>query len=246
MWKVAAGSILARALAASKGRCWCDGPQALPSSRTKTRSRPVRPAVSSAKSARPSSVSTTWRGFPAFELANGDRPGLGVEIGGAHPGQLAIAATGEQSAFDDVAESAIAGVHDPPAFVVGQEVDNGRVGLAERLHLAPCLVSRDAAIMEGVIERGLENREGPVCRRAARPHGVGVLHVDGVALAALSRSRAVRVSLGAVARPVCQSRMRFVVSFASSTSPSSGRMRARAAARSFAKPFEPRRSRSAK
>ena len=53
-----------RIVNASEGACWCDGPQPLPSSRTKTGSRPERPAVNSAKSAQPSSVSTTWRGFP--------------------------------------------------------------------------------------------------------------------------------------------------------------------------------------
>ena len=39
-------------------------PQTFPSSRTKIKSPPERPTVNSEKSARPSSVSATWRGLP--------------------------------------------------------------------------------------------------------------------------------------------------------------------------------------
>ena len=155
MWKVAAGSILARALAASNGRCWCDGPQAFPSSRTKIRS-PPECAGGQFGEERPAFIRQhDVARFARLALAHGYGSSLGVEVTGAHPRQFAVAAAGDQSAFDDVAESAIAGVHDPPALVIRQEVDNGRIRLAERLHLAPGLVRRDAAFVKGMVERGL-------------------------------------------------------------------------------------------
>ncbi len=66
----------------------------------------------------------------------------------------------------------------------------GDAGLPERLHLAPRVVAGDPPLMEGVIERGFQYRQRPICCRPARSNGVGVFWINGEGLATLSRRAA--------------------------------------------------------
>src|SRR6185437_12442110 len=52
------------------------------------------------------------------------------------------------------------------------------VSLFERLHLAPDVVARDAAVLIGKVERCLKDGKGSVCRRPAGPRGVDILEID--------------------------------------------------------------------
>src|SRR5208283_2649066 len=116
--------------------------------------------------------------LPRFREPDGYRPRRCVKVSNPHPDQLAVAATGHQCAANQIVEPAFRGIDDAPAFVLGQKVNNGRVGRAERLDLVPCLISCNATIVECMIEGGLENGKGAVCRCPTCANSVDVLSVD--------------------------------------------------------------------
>ena len=78
-------------------------------------------------------------GLPGFREPDGNRPGRCVEVGNAHPDQLAVAATGHQRAANQIPKPALRGVDEALAFGIAQIMDHRRIGLAKWLNLAPCL-----------------------------------------------------------------------------------------------------------
>ena len=89
--------------------------------------------------------------------------------------QLAVAAAGYERAANKIAERTVTGIYETPGLIVRQITDYCRVGLAKGLHLSPSVVTSNPALMKSIVERGLKNRQRPICRRPPCPNGVGVV-----------------------------------------------------------------------
>ena len=97
--------------------------------------------------------------LPALRQAHSHRGGFGVEIRHGHARQFAITATSYQRALNEDAEILRACVDDASALVGAEVADERGVCFAKRLYLAPRFVGDDAALVEGMVERGLEDSQ---------------------------------------------------------------------------------------
>jgi hypothetical protein len=66
-------------------------------------------------------------------------------------------------------------IHKPPAFIDGKIPDPRRLDFSKGLYSAPCSISATIAVSKGLIECGLQYREGPVGRGLSLAIGVNQL-----------------------------------------------------------------------
>src|SRR5829696_1871316 len=95
-------------------------------------------------------------------LSNRDGARVGVEVVDLETDELAIPRTRLQGGLDDGPECRLARVYEAPSFSNRQVLDPRRINSAKWLHLAPCRVRGELAVIERVVQRGLQDREYPV------------------------------------------------------------------------------------
>ena len=101
-------------------------------------------------------------GLACLTFADCHGSGIGVKVGDLEANQLAVSTARQQSALHDIAERPVTGIDQSAAFIDGEEANDRSIDLAERLHLSPRIVARNVALLEGVVERRLENGQDPV------------------------------------------------------------------------------------
>src|SRR5258708_27078166 len=100
-----------------------------------------------------------------------------------------MAAAGKQRGLHKGAESLVATIDQPAAFVRAEISNLWRVSLAERLDAAPRVIAGQTPFFERMVQRSLQHRQGPVCGRTAAPCPIVTVE-GGAALRLLVRARA--------------------------------------------------------
>ena len=77
--------------------------------------------------------------------------------------------------MDKASELRLGGVHKAPALVLSEEPYDGRIDLSESSHRPPSGIRLGVPLGEGVVQRGLEDREDAVGGGAPSAHRVGIV-----------------------------------------------------------------------
>ena len=154
--------------------------------------------------------------FARFGLPDGEGSAVGVEVGHFEPGQLAVTTAGLQRCLHQRPELWIGGVDEPFRFRDREILDPRCVDALERFDLARCHVRGGLTVVEGMVERGPQDRQNAVSARAATARGF----LAAVKLAVLLRLAWLGpYAGGTLASPTRDWRSSSVVSVATSTLP---------------------------